>query len=304
MNKHKIGFAFSGGGVKGASHCGALQAMHEFGIKADMVAGTSVGSIVATFYAAGIEPIEMVNVFSSLDFRELLGIMRPKGGLFDSKPLEKHLRKIIPFENFEDLPIETIAVATCIENGKVEYFNRGEIVPRIVASCSIPIIFQPFKIGDLHYLDGGVLMNLPVIPLRDKCEKVIALNLHHAGTVPYKDNIVSIAMRSSSLMFLSNSMIDSTQADIFIDMDTAAYNAYDMKKVDILFQIGYDTTVKVLEENGYIRVMPPQKIAIKHKEKQPGKMSEMMARAQEMLVKSDELRSSAKKIIAKVRRAR
>ncbi len=304
MNKHKIGIAFSGGGVKGASHCGALQALHEFGIKADMVAGTSVGSIVATFYAAGIEPVEMVNVFSILDFRELLGTMRPKGGLFDAKPLEKRLREIIPYENFEDLPIETVAVATCIENGKAEYFNRGEIVPRIAASCSIPVIFQPFKIGDLHYLDGGVLMNLPVIPLRDKCEKVIALNLHHAETVPYRDNIVSVAMRSSSLMFLSNSMIDSVQADMFIDMDTSDYSAYDMKKVDMLFQIGYDTAVKALEENGYLRVMPPQKITIKHKEKQPGKVSEMMARAQEMLLKSDELRSSAKKLIAKAHRAK
>ena len=267
MKQHKIGIAFSGGGAKGAAHCGALQALYEFGIKADAVAGTSAGSIAATLYAAGIKPIDMANMFSTLDFRDLLNPQKPRGGLFGSRPLVKHLRDIIPYQNLEDLPISTTVVATSLERGAVKYFTEGEIATRVTASCSIPIIFQPVKLEGEHYVDGGVLLNLPVSILRDNCETVIAINLHHAETIPYRDRIASIAVRSSMLMFLSNAMLEADQADIFVNIDTSAYKAYDLSKIETLFHIGYDTTVKVLEEKGYTRAMAPQELQFAHKSK-------------------------------------
>ena len=278
MKQHKIGIAFSGGGAKGAAHCGALQALYEFGIQADAVAGTSAGSIAATLYAAGVEPIDMANMFATLDFRDLLNPQKPRGGLFGSGPLVKHLRSIIPFQNLEDLPIPTTVVATSIERGAVRFFTEGEIAPRVTASCSIPVIFQPVKLDGEHYVDGGVLLNLPVSALRDTCETVIAINLHHAETIPYRDRIASIAIRSSALMFLSNAMIEANQADIFINIDTSAYSAYDLSKVETLFHIGYDTTVTVLEENGYTRAMPAQALQFAHRPKRTSAVKELLLR--------------------------
>ena len=296
--KYKIGIAFGGGGAKGAAHCGALQALYEFGIKADIVAGTSAGSIAATMYAAGMSPVEITNNFSSLDFRDLLGTQLPKGGMFDTKPLVKHLQKIIPYERLEDLPIKTMVVATSIERGKVRYFEEGEIAPRVAASCAIPLIYQPVWIEGEHYSDGGVLMNLPVSALRDKCEKVIALNLHQAGKICYRDSLYSIAIRSFSLMFLSNAMEDASRADIVIDMNTSSYSAYDLSNIESLFYVGYNTAVEVLEANGYKRVMHKQALQHLHKEKQPGKIDELKIKAQAMLAKSEELKHTAKRLIA------
>lgn len=264
--KYKTGFAFSGGGAKGAAHCGALQALYEFGVKADIVAGTSAGSIAATLYASGMSPVEITDNFSSLDFRDLLGTQLPKGGMFDTKPLVRHLKKIIPYERLEDLPVRTMVVATSLERGAVRFFEDGEIAPRVAASCSIPLIYQPVKIDGEHYVDGGVLMNLPVSALRDKCEKVIALNLHQAGEIRYRDSLYSVAMRSFTLMFLSNIMEDAARADMVIDIDTSSYSAYDLSNIESLFYLGYNAAVKALEENGYKRVMPRQ--ALRHTRKE------------------------------------
>ncbi len=264
--KYKTGFAFSGGGAKGAAHCGALQALYEFGVKADIVAGTSAGSIAATLYASGMSPVEITDNFSNLDFRDLLGTQLPKGGMFDTKPLVRHLKKIIPYERLEDLPVRTMVVATSLERGAVRFFEDGEIAPRVAASCSIPLIYQPVKIDGEHYVDGGVLMNLPVSALRDKCEKVIALNLHQAGEIRYRDSLYSVAMRSFTLMFLSNIMEDAARADMVIDIDTSSYSAYDLSNIESLFYLGYNAAVKALEENGYKRVMPRQ--ALRHTRKE------------------------------------
>ena len=296
--KCKLGFAFSGGGAKGAAHCGALQALYEFGLKADMVAGTSAGSIAATMYAAGLSPVEIANNFSSLDFRDLLGTQMPKGGVFGTKPLVKHLEKTIPYKNLEDLPVKTLVVATSIERGAVRFFEEGEIAPRVAASCAIPLIYQPLKIEGEHYVDGGVLMNLPVSALRDKCEKVIGINLHQAGKIRYRDSLYSIAIRSFTLMFLSNTMAEESRTDLLIDIDTSSYSAYDLSNIESLFYVGYNTAVETLEANGYKRVMPKQDLAFQRKEKLPGAIDELRERAQAMLAKSEELKDSAKRLIS------
>lgn len=301
MKQYKIGFAFSGGGAKGAAHCGALQALNEYGISADVVAGTSAGSIAATLYAAGVAPIDMANMFATLDFKDLLGTQTPRGGIFDSKPLVKHLSNIIPYRNLEDLPIPATVVATSLEKGSVKYFTDGDIAPRVAASCSIPIVYQPMKLDGEHYVDGGVLMNLPVTPIRDCCEKVIALNLHHAETIPYKDRLTGVAVRCSALMFLSNVMIEAEKADLFINIDTSNYSVYDLSKVETLFHIGYDTAVAVLEEKGYTRVLPAEKLIFAKKPRKPSAVDELKIKAQEMLQKSETLRLAAVELVSKAK---
>ena len=265
--KYKLGIAFSGGGARGAAHCGALQAFHEFGIKPDVLAGTSVGSIVATLYSAGYTPKQMIRLFLGLNFfKDIVMPTVPKGGLFDSKPLVDLIRKNVSYTRLEDLPIPTYLVASDLEHGVPKVFSKGEIAPRVVASCSIPVIFRPMSINGIHYVDGGAFLTLPVSVLRDKCEKVIALNLNHLEEDKYKDNLVSVAYRSFMMMMVSNITADAEQADLYIELDTYGCTAVEMDKIEDLFFRGYDSTVKVLEENGYQRVLPKEKIIFPKKD--------------------------------------
>lgn len=260
--KYPLGIALSGGGAKAAAHCGALQALKEFGLKPDIIAGTSAGSLVAVYYAAGLEPAEILKQFLGLNFfKDIVAPALPKGGLFDSKPLVEHLRKTLPVQRLEELQIPVYVVASEVERGQARVFTRGEIAPRVVASCSIPVVFYPMAIGKAHYVDGGAVQNLPVPAIRKQCRKVIAFSLNPLEEESYRNNLISVAMRSYSMMMHSNVAASARLADLSIDLDTKGCSVYDMSKLVELFRRGYESTVAGLEAGGYQRVLPPEKVS-------------------------------------------
>lgn len=261
--KYELGIAFSGGGCKAAAHCGALQALKEFGIKPDVVAGTSAGSLVAAFYSAGYQPVQMIEIFSRLNFfKDIVTMSKPRGGLFESTPLLEIIREHLPYGRIEDLPIPTYIVAADMDNGVPTVFSKGETAPRLVASCSIPIVFKPMIIDGIHYIDGGVFQNLPVPAIRNLCNKVIAFSVRKIDAEDYKDNILYTATRAYSMMFMSNIMADSKLADVYIELDTSGCSVYDMSRISDLFHRGYRDACLALESNGYSRVMAPESIVL------------------------------------------
>lgn len=267
--KYGLGIAFSGGGAKAAAHCGALQALKEFGIRPDAVSGTSAGSLVAAFWSAGFSPVEMVEMFRSMSFfKDIVTVSKPRGGLFDSKPLLDIIQSRMPYSDIEQLPIPTYIVAADMDHGRPKVFSKGKIAPRLVASCSIPIVFKPTVIGGVHYVDGGVFQNLPVPAIRSQCEKVIAFSVRKMEPEPYRDNLIYTATRAYSMMFMSNIMADSKLADTYVELDTAGCSVYDMGCITDLFFRGYHDACAALEADGYVRVMPPEKIVFKDVERQ------------------------------------
>ncbi len=263
--KYGLGLALSGGGAKGAAHCGALQAFDEFGIVPDIVAGTSAGSIVASLYASGIRPVEMCNFFITKDFKDLLKVGRINMGLFDSAPLVKMLGEIIPYKHIEDMPIPLKVVACDLDNGCVKVFDRGETAPRVMASCSIPVFFYPMVIDGVRYLDGGVFQNLPASTLRPDCEKLIGVTVHSSVDKRYDKTLAGVAIRSFSMMFVSNSLEDAKMCDQWINIYTCGYSQFDLSNVKKLFEAGYNSTVAALEAYGYERRKPQEKLIFKNK---------------------------------------
>ena len=81
------------------------------------------------------------------------------------------------------------------------HFHRGSIAERVAASCCMPVMFAPVNIDGTNYVDGGLMMNLPVSTLRRVCDMVVAVNVSPILAQDYKMNIVSIAMRSFHFMF-------------------------------------------------------------------------------------------------------
>ncbi len=269
MKKYKLGIVFSGGGSKAAAHCGALQALKEFGIEADVLAGTSAGSLVAAFHSAGLSPSEMISMLSGMNFfQDVVTPSVPRGGFFDSTPLVNLIHDLLPYKNFEELPIPVYVAASDMDNGKTVIFSKGELAPRLVASCSIPVIFQPMVIDGVHYIDGGVFMNLPVTPLREMCRKIISISVRHVGADPYKDNIIHVASRAYQMMFMANLIDDAKLSDLNIDLDTTGYSVYDISNAEELFFLGYKDACAALEAAGYKRKLPAEKIVFTHKEKQ------------------------------------
>ena len=86
----------------------------------------------------------------------------PRAGIFKLNKFAMLLDSWLPVKNIEELKISTIVCATNLSRGTQVGWRKGEIVPRVLASCSVPVIFNPIKIEGEYYVDGGVLHNLPV----------------------------------------------------------------------------------------------------------------------------------------------
>ncbi|MCM1021082.1 MAG: patatin-like phospholipase family protein [Muribaculum sp.] len=238
---HHIGLALSGGGVRGIAHLGALYAMDELGIKPDIIAGVSSGAIAAAFYASGMKPLEILKLFMIAKFSDFCEISMPRNGLLNMNGFKSFLKKYMPVEKIEQCPLPVVLCATDLDSGTAVQWRKGNIVERVVASCSIPIVFKPMKIGGTNYVDGGVLHNLPAWAIREECDHLIGINVSPLikNRVP-TSSILDVAQRSYHLLARMNAVSDLALCDTVISTDTIAdLQVFNMKEKERIFKSGY-----------------------------------------------------------------
>jgi NTE family protein len=213
----KIGIALSGGGVKGFAHLGVLKALEEKGIEADVLAGVSAGAIVGSFIAAGKKPLEVMELINESDFFDFAKLSLPNRGIFTLDNMTENLKKSLGIKSFEELKIPFYVGAANIERARMEYFDKGDLIKIIQASASIPVLFSPVEINGELYVDGGLFENLPVNPLLDKCDILIAVNVMPVNLNGKLDSITDIAVRTFQLKTIVNAEELKAKADIFIE---------------------------------------------------------------------------------------
>ena len=246
--KYPIGFALSGGFIKGFAHLGAMQSLLEHDIKPNILSGVSAGALAGVFYADGNEPHKVLDYFAGHKFQDLTKLVIPKVGLFELGEFIDFLKSNLKSKKLEELQIPLIITATDLDHGRLVHFHKGDIAERVAASCCMPVLFAPVNIDGTHYVDGGLLMNLPVSTLRRICEKVIAVNVSPLMATKYKMNIVSIALRSYNFMFRSNSFPEREKADLLIEpYNLEGYSNTELEKAEEIFMQGYNTTNDILE---------------------------------------------------------
>ncbi len=248
---YRLGVALSGGGARGFAHAGALMAMEEAGLKPDVIAGVSAGSVVAVLYAAGRKPIEIASIFSERGFRDFAELKLGSGGLFGIKRFERFiLSNLDGAKNLEDLKIPTYIGVTDFDNGCPAVFHEGAIGPRMVASCSIPIVFTPVEIDGVQYVDGGVLRNMPAWILRDKCDYLIGINVSPLRNYN-ATSIVGAAMRAYNLMAKANQAQDMAMCDLAVETtEISNYKVFDLTHIQKVFVSGYLSTRRALRQAG------------------------------------------------------
>jgi NTE family protein len=246
--KYQVGYALSGGFIKGFAHLGVMQALLEYNVKPDIIAGVSAGALAAVFYADGNEPYKVLDFFSGHKFQDLTKWVLPKKGLFDLSELVEFLESNLKAKNLEELQIPLIVTATDLDHGRVTHFRKGPIGPRIAASCSMPILFAPVNIDGVNYVDGGVLMNLPVGPLRKSCEKVVGVNVSPLMAKEYKKNLIGIAMRSFHFMLRANTLPATERCDMLIEpYNLYGYSNTELEKAEEIFEQGYNAANEVID---------------------------------------------------------
>lgn len=270
----KLGVAFSGGGVKGAAHIGVLKALEENNIKIDAVAGTSAGSIVATLFAMGYTPEEMINLFRYFAKGMLKAnpgdvvsnVRNGKGlrldGALSSVNVELAMQEVSKYKDLKyiselkmPIAIPTVDINTSkkyvFTNYSQEedyYIKDMEIAKAVRASCTYPGVYAPFDYKNYRFVDGGVLDNIPA----DEAKK---LGVDKVLTIKFILNknskprgMYNIAMKCVDTIFEGLSREAIEMSDHIFDIDVSKSSAFSIGKIDYCYEEGYKYAISRINE--------------------------------------------------------
>ena len=276
----EIGLALAGGGIRGIAHAGVLKALDENNIKVKAIGGTSAGSIVATLYAMGYKPYyiyvlfkkyaqEIINISNASLLNGLGNLIKSKkvgfSGLNDGIMLEKMFNEIALRKRIrliEDikkpLVISTVDIAEAKEyvitncaprdNLKDNYITEIEVGKAVRASSSFPAFFCPCEFKNHIFMDGGVLGNTPVLPLKQICDKkIIAVNFE-SDSVGEDCDVMDVIMKSLDIMGNKISEKSFEQSDLILTIPTDGAGLFDIDKLDKCYQFGYNTVMRNLKK--------------------------------------------------------
>ncbi len=245
--KEKIGLALGGGVVLGAAHIGVLQAMEELDIKIDFVAGTSIGAFIGALLAFGKNAKGIKEILSELNWLKSTELSLSRFGLLSNQKLADTLTGAIGNSDLKDALIPLTVVTADISTGEKVVLKTGNVAQAVMASTSIPGIFQPLEIGGRMLVDGGIVENLPVSTVKNMgADKVIAVNLLTGLREPR--NIIDILVNVLQLSIINNSKQQYEKADIILNLELSDYNRVDTDQVPDLITQGYEQGKLLLEK--------------------------------------------------------
>jgi len=183
------------GGARGLAHIGVIRWLEEHDYRIRHIAGASIGAVIGGIHAAGkLNAYEQwVRAITRMDILTYLDVAWGKGGFVKGDRIMNALIDLVGDIAIEDLPMRFTAVATDLEEHKEVWFTSGRLFDAIRASMSVPLLFTPFRIGGVDYVDGGVLNPVPVAPVMgDDSDLIVAVHFGgmtgtgHPERVPQK----------------------------------------------------------------------------------------------------------------------
>ncbi len=282
--KNAVGIAFSGGGLQGIAHIGAIKALYELGIKPQYVSGTSSGSAMAALVAMGCSADEMTSFAER--YWEVLADFRPvpivaqlaslkfnkksdKDGLKDGAVISNVIKEAMDskgIRGFEDLPInlsictnDTRTMDECIfttekedlQREYIHYIHGAPLELAVRASMTFPGIYTTCDYGDYNFIDGGSKDNLPVQILQDMgVGKVLALafDISQYDRETGLDGMMKVVWRALDLYSIDKTRKSIKMADYCVMIKNSNTAIFSMENFTQTIQEGYDCVMACKEE--------------------------------------------------------
>ena len=249
LPKLKIGLVLGGGAAKGFAHIGVVKMLEASGIHPDVVAGTSAGSVVGALYASGMDAFEMQQVAFGLDEAKIRDVQWSSGGLVRGRALQDYVNKLVHDQPIQKLKLPFAAVATQLETGARTVFVSGNTGQAVRASCSIPGVFEPVKIGDMHYVDGGVVSPIPVDAARQLgADFVIAVDISASPSGSNPQGMLNIVGQSITIMGRELAKQEIARADVVIRPDLSGIGSTDFEQKNLAILAGEKAALAAMPE--------------------------------------------------------
>lgn len=245
--KRKLGLALSGGATRGLAHVGVLEVLEENSLRPDLISGTSIGAFGAALYAFGVPVQEIRATVMGLSVVKVSKLKLTRYGLFSHEELGRVVRSKIGRAGIEEATIPLAIVATDVGTGEKVVLREGETASAVMASSALPGIFQPVVIGARVLVDGAIVENVPVSPLRLMgADIVAAVNL--SGVRRYRDpeDIIDVLFNSFDIAIDENTKQQIKGADVPIEPRLPYYKRVDASRYDEFFNAGRQAALEAI----------------------------------------------------------
>jgi NTE family protein/lysophospholipid hydrolase len=269
-----VGLVLGGGGARGFAHIGVIKALEELGIPIDRVGGTSMGSVIAAQYAAGLTPTDLVelNRRGWVGYRPHRDFTLPIISLLSGRSAGRMLKMMFGDQNIEDLWLNYYCVSTNLSRARLMVHRRGPVRRWVRASISLPGTAPPLidDQGDL-LIDGGVLDNVPISAMRELGESLIIA----VDVSPDVDLVVDATMklaptpwqllrdrfrpraerskfpslfqslyRTSVLSSIRSGKAGRDGVTLYLEPPTGGFDIFALDSIDAIVEVGYRYTVE------------------------------------------------------------
>lgn len=228
----KIGLALGGGAARGFAHIGVIKVLEAQGIVPDIIVGTSAGSLVGALYAAGHNGFALHKLALEMEEAAISDWSVPlfgrSTGILKGEALQNYVNKSTNNVPIEKLKIPFGAVATDLHSGLPVLLRRGNTGLAVRASSAVPSVFQPVRVGDRSYVDGGLVSPVPVRFAREMgADLVIAVNISSQPDAQSAVSTVEVLLQTFAIMGQSINHYELKDADIVIKPSLGAMKGGD-----------------------------------------------------------------------------
>jgi NTE family protein len=274
----KVFVVMGGGGVKGMAHAGAWRAIQETGLPVAELVGTSIGGLVATCLAGGMDwprMYELAHVLKKQDIVALNrwalllnGIRQPS--VFQAEPLRNYIASVLPVERFEQLRLPISMNAVDLETGKTVWFGAAgrqdvSLLEAVYATCALPMFYPPAELDGEFLVDGGVNDGLPLEMAATRgATLIIAIDVGAGEVRDSEDTVakglVAIHHRVTEIVSFGRKRAKLENWNgprlIYVRPRLDAYSTFDFGRTDFFLDEGYRATREALVDAGYL--LPPE----------------------------------------------
>lgn len=267
----KTAFVFSGGASLGAVEVGALKAIVENNIQADLVLGTSVGSLNGAMYAynptiEGVKAIEQIwrsikmrDVFPPSPITPVVNLTTAGLHLVSPKNLRKLITENLPFTLIEETKLPLYIISTDITTGEEIVFKKGLAIEALMSSAGIPGVFPPLHMNSRLLVDGGIINNAPIsTAVRLGADRIVIFPIGIPSSDQEPKNVMEILIRS--FIFLLNRQLatdiqlykDKVELIVIPPPNSVDVGPHDFSKSEFLIDEAYKSAKTWLKAEGFV----------------------------------------------------
>lgn len=224
-----VGLALGGGAAKGIAHIGVLKAFEEEGVRISYLSGTSIGALVAAYYAFGKTTDEILGVGEQLSFKRMTSFsLLKKGGFFTTDAIREMIIEDLGDVDIENAIIPLAICTTDIVSGEQVVIEKGNLANAVCASVAVPGVFSPVEIDGRKLVDGGLVENVPVSLAESLGAGIIVgVDLNGVKRYPEPSGMIDVLGNAIDICMDLKTRDQLKQADIILSLDLTHYSRAD-----------------------------------------------------------------------------